>query len=88
LRHQPEHLGLARRERAEYGSGMIRTSIAAAPQRLTGLLAKAVVVGGVVLGTAVVSVAGSLCAGRLIPPGKGLTTANGSALSAAAGNCV
>jgi len=67
---------------AEYNSGMIRTSITATPQRLTGLLAKAVVVGGVVLGTAVVSVVGSLFAGRLILPAKGLTAANGSALPA------
>lgn len=65
---------------SEYSSGMIRVSIAATPRRLTGLLAKTVVVGGVVVGTAVASVAGSLFAGRLILPTKGLTAANGSAL--------
>ncbi|MFF3877891.1 ABC transporter permease [Streptomyces sp. NPDC001978] len=65
---------------AEYSSGMIRTSLAATPQRLTGFVAKIVVVGGVVLAVAVVSVAGSLVAGRLILPRKGFTAANGNAL--------
>jgi ABC-2 type transport system permease protein len=69
---------------SEYGSGMIATSLAAVPRRLTGLAAKAAVVGGAVLAAALLAVAGSLAAGWLILPGRGFTAANGSALSSLA----
>ncbi|MEY9967867.1 ABC-2 type transport system permease protein [Streptacidiphilus sp. MAP12-16] len=64
----------------EYSSGVIRTSLTATPQRLTGYIAKIIVVGAVTLAVAIVSVTGSLIAGRLILPTKGFTAANGSAL--------
>ena len=61
----------------EYGTGMIRVTLAATPRRLTMLTAKAAVVTGwsVTAGTA--AVLGSVLAGRLILPGRGLSAANG-----------
>jgi ABC-2 type transport system permease protein len=61
----------------EYGTGMIRLTLTAAPARLTMLAAKAVVVTGLGLAAAAISVGGSLLAGRLILPGRGLSPANG-----------
>jgi ABC-2 type transport system permease protein len=61
----------------EYGTGMIRMTLAATPRRLTVLAAKALVVTGWALVAGLVSVAGSLLAGRLILPGNGLSAANG-----------
>jgi ABC-2 type transport system permease protein len=61
----------------EYGTGMIRVTLAATPRRLTLLAAKAVVVSGCCLAVAAVAVLGSVLAGRLILPGRGLTAANG-----------
>jgi ABC-2 type transport system permease protein len=61
----------------EYGTGMIRVTLAATPRRLTMLAAKTAVVTGWTLAAAVVAVAGSLLAGRLILPGRGLSAANG-----------
>jgi len=61
----------------EYGTGMIRVTLAAVPRRLHVLAAKAVVVAGVTLAASVVAVGGSLLAGRLLLPGKGLSAANG-----------
>jgi ABC-2 type transport system permease protein len=61
----------------EYGTGMIRVTLAATPRRLSFLAAKALVVTGWALAAAVVAVAGSLLAGRLILPGHGLSAANG-----------
>jgi len=59
----------------EYGSGMIRTTLAATPRRATVLAAKAVTLAGAVAAAGTVAVLGSLLAGRLILPGHGFTTA-------------
>jgi ABC-2 type transport system permease protein len=70
----------------EYGTRMIRTTLAATPRRATVLLTKAAVVTGTVLAAAALGVAGSLIAGRAILPGNGFTVANGySPLSLADG---
>jgi ABC-2 type transport system permease protein len=61
----------------EYGTGMIRVTLAALPRRLQVLAAKAVVVVGAAGAAALLGVAGSLLAGRLLLPGKGLSAANG-----------
>jgi len=61
----------------EYGTGMIRTTLAAMPRRLTVLGAKAVVVTGLVLPAGTIAVLGSLLAGRLILPGHGFTAVHG-----------
>jgi ABC-2 type transport system permease protein len=47
------------------------------PRRLTVLSAKAAVLAGCVLAAGVVAVLGSVLAGRLILPGRGMTVANG-----------
>jgi len=62
---------------AEYGTGMIRVTLAAMPRRITLLAAKAVLVTGLVLAAGSLGVAGSLLAGRLILPGHGFTAARG-----------
>ncbi len=64
----------------EYSTGMIRTTFIAMPRRWTVLAAKAVVLTGLILAAAVVAVAGSLAAGRLLLPGNGFTAAHGFAL--------
>ncbi len=61
----------------EYSTGMIRTTLAAMPRRLTVLGAKAAVVTGLVLAAGTVAVLGSLLAGRFILPGHGFTAAHG-----------
>jgi ABC-2 type transport system permease protein len=61
----------------EYGTGMIGTTLAAMPQRVWVLAAKATVVTAVTLAAAVPAVLGSVLAGRLILPGHGYTPANG-----------
>jgi ABC-2 type transport system permease protein len=61
----------------EYGTGMIRTTLAAAPRRGTVLAAKAAVVTAVTLAAGTPAVLGSVLAGRLILPGHGYTPANG-----------
>jgi ABC-2 type transport system permease protein len=62
---------------AEYGTGMIRVSLAAVPRRSVLLAAKAVVVTAVVLAAGTVSVLGSVLAGRILLPGNGFDAANG-----------
>ncbi len=53
----------------EYGTGMIRTSLSAVPQRLNFLAAKAANLAGFLLPVVgVAAVAGSLVAGRLVLP--------------------
>jgi ABC-2 type transport system permease protein len=59
---------------------MIRVTLAATPRRLVMLAAKAVVVTSWALVAAAVAVLGSMLAGRLILPGRGLSAANGYAL--------
>ena len=61
----------------EYGTGMIRVTLAATPRRLTMLAAKATVVTGWALAAGAAAAGGSILAGRLILPGRGLTAANG-----------
>jgi ABC-2 type transport system permease protein len=61
----------------EYATGMIRVTLGAMPRRLHMLAAKATVVTGLALVTAIVSVLGSLLVGRLILSGNGFTTAHG-----------
>jgi ABC-2 type transport system permease protein len=61
----------------EYGTGMIRVTLAATPRRLTVLAAKAVVVTGGAVAAGAIAVLGSVLAGRLILPGRGLSAANG-----------
>jgi ABC-2 type transport system permease protein len=64
----------------EYGTGMIRVTLAATPRRLTMLAAKAAVVTGSTVTAGAVAVLGSVLAGRLILPGRGLSPVNGYAL--------
>lgn len=61
----------------EYGTGMIRVTFTAMPRRLLVLAAKAGVVTGLALAASVVAVGGSVLAGRLLLPPRGLTAANG-----------
>ncbi len=61
----------------EYGTGMIRVTLAAIPRRLRMLAAKAVTVTVAALLAGTAAVGGSLLAGRLILPGRGLTAAHG-----------
>jgi ABC-2 type transport system permease protein len=61
----------------EYGTGMIRTTLAGTPRRVRVLAAKSAVVTAVVLAAGTIAVIGSVLAGRLILPGHGYTPANG-----------
>jgi ABC-2 type transport system permease protein len=61
----------------EYGTGMIRLTLAATPRRVTVLTAKAAVLTGLVLVTGTLAVLPSLLAGRLILPGHGIGPAHG-----------
>jgi ABC-2 type transport system permease protein len=61
----------------EYGTGMIRATLAAMPRRLTVFGAKALVAAGCAVAAGALAVLGSVLAGRLIEPGRGLTAANG-----------
>ena len=72
----------------EYGTGMIRVTLAAMPRRTAVLAAKAATVTGVVLVAGALAVAGSLLAGRLILPGHGFPPLSlaGPVLRAAAGS--
>ena len=65
---------------SEYATGMIRTTLAAMPHRTTVLAAKAAVVTAVTLAAGTLAVLGSVLAGRLILPGRGLSAANGYAV--------
>jgi ABC-2 type transport system permease protein len=64
----------------EYGTGMIRVTLAAIPRRRVMLGAKAVNIAGLALITAVPAVAGCLVVGRLLLPGAGLNPGHGYAL--------
>ena len=61
----------------EYSSGMIRTTLAAMPNRLAVLAAKTILLAALVLVAGAVAVAGAVLAGHLILPGHGFTTARG-----------
>ena len=62
---------------SEYSTGMIRVTLAAMPWRTTVLVAKAVVLTGLVLAAGAVAVAASVLAGHLILPGHGIDPAHG-----------
>jgi len=61
----------------EYGTGMIRTSLAAVPRRLTLLTAKTLTTTALTLAAGVLAVAGCLLVGRLMLPAAGLDPAHG-----------
>jgi len=61
----------------EYSTGMIRTTLAAMPNRQAVLAAKAILLVGLVLAAGAVAVFGSVLAGHLILPGHGFTAARG-----------
>jgi ABC-2 type transport system permease protein len=69
----------------EYGTGMIRVTLAATPRRLVLMAAKAVVVTGWAAAAGLLAVLGSVLAGRLILPGRGLSAANGYAVMSLGG---
>jgi ABC-2 type transport system permease protein len=81
----------------EYSTGMIRSSLAAVPRRLTMLVAKAAILLAAVLATGTAAVLACFVAGRLILPRSGFTAAhgytqlsltNGSTLRAVAGSII
>ncbi|MEU9188287.1 ABC transporter permease [Streptomyces sp. NPDC048484] len=63
----------------EYGTGMIRTTLTAVPNRITVLTAKATVLTAVLLASGTAAVLASLLAGRFILPGNGFTAEHGYA---------
>lgn len=63
----------------EYGTGLIHTTLAAVPRRVTVLTAKAVAVGGSVLAAGSLGVLGSVLAGRRLLSADGFTPAHGYA---------
>jgi ABC-2 type transport system permease protein len=62
---------------AEYGTGMIRTTLTAMPNRVEVLTAKAVIATGWALVAGIGGVVGSAVLGQLVLPGKGFTPSNG-----------
>jgi ABC-2 type transport system permease protein len=64
----------------EYGTGMIRTTLAAMPQRVNLLAAKAATLTGITIPVGLAGAAGCLIAGRLLLPDAGLNPAHGYAL--------
>ena len=69
----------------EYGSGLIRTTLAATPVRPRVLAAKVVVVTAAGLAAGAAGVAGSLLAGRALLPAGALALTDATTLRAAAG---
>ncbi|KUM84010.1 ABC transporter permease [Streptomyces pseudovenezuelae] len=70
----------------EYSSGMMKTTLAAMPRRLTVLGAKVCVLTAVMLVAGTVAVLASLLTGRIVQPDRGFTEAHGyGALSLADG---
>lgn len=61
----------------EYGTGMIRTTLAAMPRRHVLLTAKSVNQAGLTLLVGLIAVAGCLIAGRLLLPNAGINPAHG-----------
>lgn len=61
----------------EYSSGMIRSTLAAIPQRWPVLVAKGAILTGLVLLAGLVAVLASLLVGSFVLPGNGFTAANG-----------
>jgi ABC-2 type transport system permease protein len=65
---------------AEYGTGMIATTLTAIPRRATMLAAKAILITALALVVGTVAVLASLVAGRLLLAGNGFTAAHGYAV--------
>lgn len=63
----------------EYATGMIRTTLAAVPHRLTVLLSKATVLTAVTLMAGTLVILGSLLIGGTVQPDRGFTEAHGYA---------
>ncbi|HEY0869698.1 MAG TPA: ABC transporter permease subunit [Acidothermaceae bacterium] len=63
----------------EYGTGMIRTTLTAMPNRVGVLVAKAVVAVGWAFAAGLVGVVGSAVLGQILLPDKGFTPAHGYA---------
>ena len=63
----------------EYGSGMIRFTLAAIPRRSVMMVAKSAVISAVVAVVSAAAVLGSVLAGQLFLPGNGFTEENGAA---------
>ncbi|AMW08775.1 hypothetical protein A4E84_04225 [Streptomyces qaidamensis] len=61
----------------EYSTGMMQSTVAAVPRRLTVLFSKAVVLSGVIVAAGAVAVVGSLLIGGMVQPGRGFTEAHG-----------
>jgi ABC-2 type transport system permease protein len=61
----------------EYGTGMIRVTLAAMPRRITVLTAKALVLSVLVLAASALATGASMLTGWLILPGHGSTAARG-----------
>jgi ABC-2 type transport system permease protein len=61
----------------EYGTGMIRVSLAAVPRRARLLAAKALVLAGQVLAASAAAAGASVAAGLLVLPGRGFTPGHG-----------
>jgi ABC-2 type transport system permease protein len=61
----------------EYGTGMIRVTLAAIPRRPAVLAAKAINLAGITLLAGLIAVAGCLITGRLMLPGAGIGPAQG-----------
>lgn len=61
----------------EFSTGMLRTTLAAVPNRLRVVTAKVGALTAAVLVAAALAVSGSMAAGRVVLPGHGFTPANG-----------
>lgn len=61
----------------EYSTGMMQSTVAAVPRRLTVLFSKAAVLGAVILAAGAIAVVGSLLIGGMVQPGRGFTEAHG-----------
>ncbi len=61
----------------EYSTGMMQSTVAAVPRRLTVLFSKAAVLSGVIVAAGAVAVVGSLLIGGMVQPGRGFTEAHG-----------
>jgi ABC-2 type transport system permease protein len=69
----------------EYGTGLVRVTLAATPRRGTVLAAKATVLAAVVAAAAAPAVAGSLLIARIVPPARGIPLPLGDAAVLRAG---
>ncbi len=70
----------------EYGTGMVRTTLAAVPRRPVVFAAKGVILAGVVIPVGVVAVLCSVLVARTTLPGAGVVLSEGSTVRAIAGS--